>query len=70
MYIVNRKIDRRFNTFEEALECAVKYLLSHHGDDEVEWVLKRTKKGWTVKEKRPFKFNGITYSNVQFIQEF
>lgn len=68
MFIVNRKINRKFNTFDEALECAVKSFLNHYENNE-DYILKRTPKGWIVKAKNPRKYNNVTYSNVQFIQE-
>lgn len=70
MYIVNRKLDRRFSTFEDALKCAVKKFLDGYADDKEPYIIKKTPKGWTVKAKNPLHTAlGITYSNMQFIQE-
>lgn len=67
-FIVNHKIDRRFETFEEALKCAVENFNKKYNTP-VDYVLKRTPKGWTIKDKNPFKYNNCSYPNTQFIQE-
>lgn len=67
-FIVNRKIDRKFETFEQALECAVENFNKKSGSSR-DYILKKTPKGWTIKDKKPFKYNNCSYPNTQFIQE-
>lgn len=67
-FIVNRKLDRQFETFEEAIKCAVDSFNKKYASPK-EYVLAKTPKGWTIKAKHPFKYNHCSYSNTQFIQE-
>lgn len=69
MYIVNRKLDRQFDTFEEALNCAIESFLRNYCNPNTPWVLKKTPKGWTVKAKKPRFYNHCFYPSTQFIQE-
>jgi hypothetical protein len=67
-FIVNRKVDRQFKTFEEAVKCAVESFNKRYAKPK-EYVLTKTPKGWTIKAKNPFKYNNCSYPNTQFIQE-
>ncbi len=68
MYVVNRKLDRIFYSFEDALQCAVEQFLSNYACS-TEWIVKQTKKGWVVKQKNPLKKHNVAYHGMQFIQE-
>ena len=68
-FIVNRKLDRQFKTFEKAVKCAVESFNEKYGEPNEDYVLTKTPKGWTIKAKYPFKYNHCSYPNTQFIQE-
>lgn len=69
MYIVNHQLDRKFETFEEAVACAVENMPIAKPRKEKYWKVKKTEKGWSVTFIKPFHSGFGINTGLQFIQE-
>ena len=68
MYILNRNLSEKFESFAEAVEVAKARAQKKYGTPQ-EWIVKETPKGWSVKAKVRRHYNHCTYGPVQTIQE-